>query len=80
MLYCGAGTSGRLGVLDASECPPTFGSPHTLVQGLIAGGPRAILRARDPARVLSRKRRCAVQERRRHAATMRVCCEQRFTS
>jgi len=42
LLYIGAGTSGRLGVLDASECPPTFGvSPH-LVRALIAGGPRAI--------------------------------------
>ncbi len=49
LLYCGAGTSGRLGVLDASECPPTFGSQHTLVQGLIAGGPRAILRAVEGA-------------------------------
>jgi N-acetylmuramic acid 6-phosphate (MurNAc-6-P) etherase len=49
LIYAGAGTSGRLGVLDASECPPTFGSPPTLVQGLIAGGPRAILRAVEGA-------------------------------
>lgn len=40
--YIGAGTSGRLGVLDASECPPTFGVPHELVNGLIAGGEKAI--------------------------------------
>ena len=38
LFYVGAGTSGRLGVLDASECPPTFGVPHSLVQGIIAGG------------------------------------------
>ena len=42
LLYIGAGTSGRLGVLDASECPPTFGVPRTLVQGIIAGGKRAL--------------------------------------
>src|SRR5487761_407167 len=42
LFYIGAGTSGRLGVLDASECPPTFGVPRTLVQGLIAGGKRAL--------------------------------------
>ena len=38
LIYVGAGTSGRLGVLDASECPPTFGSPPEQVQGVIAGG------------------------------------------
>lgn len=42
LFYVGAGTSGRLGVLDASECPPTFGVEPTLVQGLIAGGPTAL--------------------------------------
>jgi N-acetylmuramic acid 6-phosphate etherase len=42
LLYMGAGTSGRLGVLDASECPPTFNTPPELVQGLIAGGDRAL--------------------------------------
>jgi N-acetylmuramic acid 6-phosphate etherase len=45
LFYIGAGTSGRLGVLDASECPPTFGVPHTLVVGLIAGGDKAIREA-----------------------------------
>src|SRR5690242_689177 len=39
LVYIGAGTSGRLGVLDASECPPTFNAPHGLVVGVIAGGP-----------------------------------------
>jgi N-acetylmuramic acid 6-phosphate etherase len=42
LFYVGAGTSGRLGVLDASECPPTFGVPSTLVQGIIAGGATAL--------------------------------------
>jgi N-acetylmuramic acid 6-phosphate etherase len=42
LFYIGAGTSGRLGVLDASECPPTFSMPAELVQGLIAGGDRAL--------------------------------------
>ena len=45
LFYIGAGTSGRLGVVDASECPPTFGVPHELVVGLIAGGDSAIRRA-----------------------------------
>jgi N-acetylmuramic acid 6-phosphate etherase len=42
LFYIGAGTSGRLGVLDASECPPTFNTPPEMVQGLIAGGDRAL--------------------------------------
>lgn len=42
LIYVGAGTSGRLGILDASECPPTYGVANTLVQGIIAGGERAI--------------------------------------
>jgi N-acetylmuramic acid 6-phosphate etherase len=42
LFYSGAGTSGRLGVLDASECPPTFNTPPDLIQGLIAGGDRAL--------------------------------------
>ena len=45
LFYIGAGTSGRLGIVDASECPPTFGVPFDLVIGLIAGGDRAIRRA-----------------------------------
>jgi N-acetylmuramic acid 6-phosphate etherase len=43
LFYVGAGTSGRLGVLDASECPPTFGSPPEMVQGIIAGGLPALV-------------------------------------
>ena len=42
LFYVGAGTSGRLGVLDASECPPTFGTPPGLVQGILAGGQQAL--------------------------------------
>lgn len=45
LFYIGAGTSGRLGVVDASECPPTFGVPHGLVVGIIAGGDSAIRKA-----------------------------------
>lgn len=49
LLYVGAGTSGRLGVLDASECPPTFGSDPEMVQGIIAGGHGALVRAVEGA-------------------------------
>lgn len=45
LFYIGAGTSGRLGIVDASECPPTYGVPHGLVIGLIAGGDSAIRKA-----------------------------------
>ncbi len=45
LIYMGAGTSGRLGIVDASECPPSFGVPHGLVIGLIAGGDAAIRKA-----------------------------------
>jgi N-acetylmuramic acid 6-phosphate etherase len=49
LIYIGAGTSGRLGVLDASECPPTFSTPPAMVVGLIAGGPAALTRAIEGA-------------------------------
>lgn len=49
LFYCGAGTSGRLGVLDAAECPPTFGTPPERVQALIAGGPAALLQSVEGA-------------------------------
>lgn len=49
VIYIGAGTSGRLGVLDASECPPTFGVDSSLIQGLIAGGFGALLKAKEGA-------------------------------
>ncbi|MBD3217639.1 MAG: N-acetylmuramic acid 6-phosphate etherase [candidate division Zixibacteria bacterium] len=47
LYYIGAGTSGRLGVLDASECPPTFGVKPSLVQGIIAGGRRTLVRSKE---------------------------------
>lgn len=49
LIYVGAGTSGRLGVLDASECPPTFSTPPEMVVGLIAGGHTALVRAIEGA-------------------------------
>jgi len=49
LLYVGAGTSGRLGVLDAAECPPTFGTPPEMVVGLLAGGYRALVRSIEGA-------------------------------
>ena len=49
LVYVGAGTSGRLGVLDASECPPTFGVDYRLVRGIIAGGEDAMFRASEGA-------------------------------
>jgi len=47
LIYAGAGTSGRLGVLDAAECPPTFGVPVSMVCGIIAGGWRTLVRSRE---------------------------------
>ena len=49
LIYVGAGTSGRLGVLDATECPPTFGTPPEMVVGVIAGGPAALVRSVEGA-------------------------------
>jgi N-acetylmuramic acid 6-phosphate etherase len=49
LIYVGAGTSGRLGVLDAAECPPTFGSDPDMVRGIIAGGPEALRRSIEGA-------------------------------
>jgi N-acetylmuramic acid 6-phosphate etherase len=49
LLYFGAGTSGRLGVVDASECPPTFGTPYGQIDGYIAGGKKAMFRAQEGA-------------------------------
>ncbi len=49
LLYFGAGTSGRLGVIDASECPPTFGTPYGMIEGYIAGGKEAMFRAQEGA-------------------------------
>lgn len=49
LFYFGAGTSGRLGILDASECPPTYGTPPELVQGVIAGGMQALIKSVEGA-------------------------------
>ena len=49
LFYVGAGTSGRLGVVDASECPPTFGTDPEMVQGIIAGGKKAVFRSQEGA-------------------------------
>src|SRR5437667_5067204 len=49
VVFVGAGTSGRLGVLEAAECPPTFGTPSRLVQALMAGGRAAVFRSREGA-------------------------------
>ncbi len=55
LFYIGAGTSGRLAVLDASECPPTFGVPRTMVQAIIAGGRRALTQAVEGAEDANRQ-------------------------
>src|SRR5262249_18299770 len=47
LFYVGAGTSGRLGILDASECPPTFRTDPSMVQGIIAGGERAMFASQE---------------------------------
>jgi N-acetylmuramic acid 6-phosphate etherase len=63
LIYYGAGTSGRLGVLDASECPPTFRVDSNLVQGVIAGGPDAMFRAKEGAEDSSEGGAQAVDEK-----------------
>ncbi|MFH1716234.1 MAG: N-acetylmuramic acid 6-phosphate etherase [Planctomycetota bacterium] len=63
LFYVGAGTSGRLGVLDASECPPTFGVPPSLVQGIIAGGRRALVRAVEGAEDYPRDGAAAIRSK-----------------
>lgn len=64
LFYVGAGTSGRLGVLDASECPPTFGSPPDMVQGIIAGGLPALVKSIEGAEDDLNAGIAAVDERR----------------
>ena len=51
LIYVGAGTSGRLGILDAAECPPTFGTDPEMVKGMIAGGQAAVFRSQEGAEV-----------------------------
>jgi N-acetylmuramic acid 6-phosphate etherase len=64
LFYIGAGTSGRLGVLDASECPPTFGVPPSLVQGIIAGGRRALVRSAEGAEDYPEDGAAAIEKKR----------------
>jgi N-acetylmuramic acid 6-phosphate etherase len=62
LIYVGAGTSGRLGILDAAECPPTFGSDPEQVVGLIAGGKKAVFEAQEGAEDFEANGRKALQE------------------
>ena len=55
LFYIGAGTSGRLGIVDASECPPTYGVPYGLVIGIIAGGSHAITNAVETPKMIPTK-------------------------
>ncbi|MBM4018268.1 MAG: N-acetylmuramic acid 6-phosphate etherase [Planctomycetes bacterium] len=64
LFYVGAGTSGRLGVLDAAECPPTYGTPPSMVQGIIAGGGRALVRSVEGAEDRAADGAAAVKRRR----------------
>lgn len=63
LIYVGAGTSGRLGVIDASECPPTFLSDPNMVQGIISGGPNAMFRSVEAAEDRAEGGAAAVDER-----------------
>lgn len=62
LIYAGAGTSGRLGILDAAECPPTFGSDPDQVRGLIAGGKEAVFEAQEGAEDYEENGREALKE------------------
>jgi N-acetylmuramic acid 6-phosphate etherase len=62
LIYVGAGTSGRIGVFDAAECPPTYGSPPEMVQGIIAGGAKALYRAVEGAEDRDDEARAAVRK------------------
>ena len=63
LFYVGAGTSGRLGVLDAAECPPTFGVDPSLVQGIIAGGDDAMFRSKEGAEDQPQNGAAAIDEK-----------------
>ncbi|MFH1884865.1 MAG: N-acetylmuramic acid 6-phosphate etherase [Planctomycetota bacterium] len=72
LFYVGAGTSGRLGVLDAAECPPTFGVSPSLVQGIIAGGRRALVRAVEGAEDCARDGAISIRNKRVQASDVVV--------
>jgi N-acetylmuramic acid 6-phosphate etherase len=63
LIFLGAGTSGRLGVLEAAECPPTFHTPPSQIQAVIAGGPRAVFRSREGAEDRAAAARAAARQR-----------------
>ncbi|MFB6232568.1 MAG: N-acetylmuramic acid 6-phosphate etherase, partial [Salinibacter sp.] len=63
LFYVGAGTSGRLGIVDASECPPTFGTDPEMVQGIIAGGREAVFRSQEGAEDVPAAGADALEER-----------------
>ncbi len=67
LYYIGAGTSGRLGVLDAAECPPTFCTPPDLVQGILAGGPAALVRSSEGLEDIFKDGEAAMADRRVNA-------------
>src|SRR3972149_2149276 len=64
LIYVGAGTSGRLGILDAVECPPTFGTNSETIQGIIAGGKRAFFRSVEGAEDRAAEGRLAIDRKR----------------
>jgi N-acetylmuramic acid 6-phosphate etherase len=70
LFFVGAGTSGRLGVLEAAECPPTFGTPRTRVQAIMAGGRASVFRSREGAEDDARAARRAVRGRVRRGDVM----------
>lgn len=63
LFFVGAGTSGRLGIMEAAECPPTFGTPPSLVQAIIAGGRPAVFRSREGAEDREAEARQAIRQR-----------------
>jgi len=64
LIYVGAGTSGRLGILDAAECPPTFGTDPKMIQGIIAGGKKAVFRSIEGAEDRSAEGRKVIDQKR----------------
>ncbi|MBI1803350.1 MAG: N-acetylmuramic acid 6-phosphate etherase [Ignavibacteriae bacterium] len=72
LLYVGAGTSGRLGILDAAECPPTYGTDPKMIQGIIAGGKKAVFRTQEGAE--DKAGDGARQIRAKHVSSRDVVC------
>lgn len=72
LIYVGAGTSGRLGIVDASECPPTYGTPPDMVQAIIAGGNQAVFQAQEGAEDKPEEGARAIEEK--NTGTKDVVC------